>query len=368
MLSRAHENERAPKVVEHLHASGEPSPEFKEYLRCLKAHIDSCEFEPKLGSPKYEPWEAAQSAACDAPAAASHVIRDRIIRSERDFLEFVRVVQRSFGSAGPTVPGRSTHPIRNWRRRWQRRSFGGSREAQMSKRVKTEAVGLASPTKRGRRPAEAPVRLTPIGKLARELAQFYAAHNKLGEACDLLEYAGRSRNAPGETKPVEPSQKPVLDEAGNRLWDRIQALTRYLAHVEPQSTEDLATLSLIYADALDQFDYLDPELYDEDLREAFRNRPPIDEDKRREFRREQRYLTMFARKIENGLEVQTPSPLARYTRLRMGPKEHEHLCGFGSENHRREQQGWRQCLSAQPFSPAQVRGAFSFKSRLDCTG
>jgi hypothetical protein len=202
----------------------------------------------------------------------------------------------------------------------------------MSKRIKTEAVGLASPTKRGRRPA----RITPIGTLARELAQLYAAHNKLGEACDLLEYAGRSRNAPSESKPAEPCHKPVLDEAGHRLWDRIEALTRYLAHLEPQSPEDLATLSLIYADALDQFDYLDPELYDEDLREAFRNRPPIDEDKRREFRREQRYLMMLARKIEDGLEEQAPSPLARY----MGHpargsewvrKEHEHLLALAQK-------------------------------------
>ena len=77
-------------------ASSGPSPEFREYLRCLEAHIAQCELEPQdvdFDSPAYEAWDAATSAACEARAEASYVIRDRPVRTERDFRELVRVVQ-----------------------------------------------------------------------------------------------------------------------------------------------------------------------------------------------------------------------------------------------------------------------------------
>jgi hypothetical protein len=84
-------------------ASERPSHEFVQYLRCRQAHIASCEGEPEalFEDPEYEKWEAKQADACEALSRTCDVIRNRPVRSERDFKELIRVVQEELWQQRP---------------------------------------------------------------------------------------------------------------------------------------------------------------------------------------------------------------------------------------------------------------------------
>ncbi len=105
-------------------ASEGPSPEFRGYLRCVKAHIDISEFEPQetpFESAEYKAWEAQQGAACEARYQTRFVIQNRPVRSERDFRELVRVVQEEL---------------------WQRRSDGSWEQHSLNDELE-EALAMA---------------------------------------------------------------------------------------------------------------------------------------------------------------------------------------------------------------------------------
>jgi hypothetical protein len=188
----------------------------------------------------------------------------------------------------------------------------------MSKRIKAEASGLAPPAKRGKRVVTKPEQNTRMGLLVRDLADLYESYSKISDAPEILEAMFERCEETGEktgdlcqrydTSPV------LLKDLAENLWDQTQALARYIAHTEPDSTEDVATLSLLFAEALDDFEeYIDVDLYEEGAREFYRNnRPALDDERRHEFRRDKRYLTMLARKIERGLQDLAPSPAAKH--------------------------------------------------------
>ena len=78
------------------------STAFLEYRRCVQLHIDACAVhEPDFGTPELDVWDAATTAAGNARHQASHVIRDRPVRSRQDFAELGLVVQQELWQIEP---------------------------------------------------------------------------------------------------------------------------------------------------------------------------------------------------------------------------------------------------------------------------
>lgn len=75
-------------------ASEGPSPEFREYLRRLDAHLDICGLEePAFGTPEAALHDAACDVAGEARYQAWLPICARQVRTEQDFKELALVVR-----------------------------------------------------------------------------------------------------------------------------------------------------------------------------------------------------------------------------------------------------------------------------------
>jgi hypothetical protein len=200
----------------------------------------------------------------------------------------------------------------------------------MSKRnTKAEASGLVPLAKRGKRrmpKVEQFVPPTKIGMLAREVADLRDAHSKMFEAEEVLCASEKRHEEADGPRHDDALMLPKLKQMKDEVWDLGDVFEAYIAYLEPDSMEDVATLALLLSEAVNNFecDYARPEFCgddEDDPRRQYllRNQPQPDDEAKRKFERDRRRLYMLMRKIERCLHELAPSPL------------HRHL-GFGGES------------------------------------
>jgi hypothetical protein len=159
----------------------------------------------------------------------------------------------------------------------------------MSKRIKVEAAGVSSEKTLKRSIGD-----TEIGRFASELASLMDDHFALDEG-------------------KIPDDKPVSEE----LWDRAEALQDYIAYLEPESFEDVTTLTYILGDCINRYigncsdrrlqSSGDPEI-DAVVRQDRDGREPTDREVR-DCRVLERRIDMLPKKIQRSLGLLAPSPL-----------------------------------------------------------
>jgi len=161
----------------------------------------------------------------------------------------------------------------------------------MSKRIKAEASSLSKKT------LKRSIGDTELGRFAAELASLRDEYHALEE--------GKIYD--------DTLVKPVSEE----LWDRGEALQDYIAYLEPESLEDITTLTYILADCIDLYisncsdrrlqSSGDPEL-DAVVRQDRDGRAPTDREVR-DCRILERRIGILLKKIQRSLGLLAPSPL-----------------------------------------------------------